>query len=237
VEFHRNLTEQAAIPAGSEFGLMTTREQMRAAGLDDMKIVVGEFLSVGTGGDQTPPRLADIGALFTQAGWLHSFIRQGDVVMGANNTDFTPLLPNQLQTRLPARIHLNRLFLEAGNQAVRAKVTSPVFHSPRYQERFLVPTFNIPLVDVVVVKHPETGMLSIGMLNKDWQSPRSVTVGLENFQAARTAELFRYYDEGAIDAPDGPVNVPLVRETITVGESPQIVLPPHSYTMLRLFPK
>jgi hypothetical protein len=235
-QFMENVFDQASIPAGYEIGMMDARKLMLEYDCDHIKLLIGEFDSIDLPGDKTPRRLDRIGNMLAQAGWYHSFMRQGDHILGAHNTEFTPVLPYKLQGDPNPRMFINKLYLEAGDQPVLATVESPVFHNPKRAARWFVPTFNIPYVDVMVVKHPDIGTLSVGMLNRDLVNSRTVRIDLSNYEHTRVAEIFRYEDPGALDEPYAESREGLRREVISVGSNPEVSLSPYSFTMLKLFP-
>jgi hypothetical protein len=225
----------AAMPATFEQALMEFRDLCLERGLDRTRIVQGEYNSRRL--KDAPPRLNLVGDLLAYAGWLHVFMRQGDYVIGANATEFSPFNPRAIQFgQLHPRCELFALYAaRAGSQPVHARLETPVRHEPRRLNPILSPVFNLPLVDAVALKDPADGSLALSFINRDFRREIAVDIELKDFDPAPRATRFRHWDNFPLDQPKGPFTRPsFEEEEFHASERFALPLPPHSVTLLKI---
>jgi len=228
----------AAMPVVYERALYDFGRDCRARGLDDLRVVVGEYAISKIEG--MPVRLMQTGNFLGYAGWLHAFLRQGDLVVGANATEFSIFDPRAGQFgQLHPRCALYQLYArEAGSIPLRARLETPVRQSAHRVGPQVPPVFNLPLIDAVALKDPADGALGIGLLNRDLRREIGIDISLEGFTPRAEATRYLYQDRVDIDKPERTPERPRIKESrISVGPGVSVKLPPCSVTLLKLQPR
>lgn len=216
----------SAIPLSYEQWLAEFRGDLRRRGLERVRVIVGEY----AGSARTDsPETTRIGRLLASAAYLHAFMRQGEYIIGANATEYSPFDPRALQFgRMHPRYDLFRMYAtHAGTRPVEAVLETPVRQQDRRVGRDVIPIFNLPLVDAVTLKDATDGSLSISLINRNMTDPVPVEIRLEGFRPQSSGRWLLW---GAPRA-DG------VREqSLPAGETFSVTLPPHSVSLLKLRP-
>ncbi len=214
----------SAIPLSYEQWIMEFARSVRARGLTRARAIVGEYNAhVGTR-DSAVDRAGD---LLATAAYLHAFVRQGDFVVGANATEYSPFDPRALPFgRMHPRFDLFRTWAaHLGTQPLATTVETPVVQQARRVGRDVVPIFNLPLVDAVAVRDTATGAVAASLINRDMARAIAVDVRVDAFAPSGGA---RWYvlrgDPGAGVEERAP--------TAGAGGVITVVLPPRSASLL-----
>ena len=215
----------AGIPLSYEQWIAGFRDDLVGLGLEDVDVIVGEYNASIRSESSAMNRVAD---LLAYAGYLHTFMRQGQYVTGANATEYSVFDPRGAPFgRLHPRYDLFRIYAgHAGTRPVDVTVETPVRHQPYRVGRDVLPMFNIPLVDGLALLDPSDGSLGVSLINRDMSDSISVQIALDAFDARPRGRLFVFRGDGtAVD--ERPVDV----------EAPfSLTLPPHSVSLLKLYP-
>src|SRR5690606_34643815 len=133
----------SAIPLSYERWLVDFRKDLVRRGLDSVRVIVGEYNGSIRSESEEVDRLA---SLLIYAGYLHTFMRQGEYLMGANATEYSPFNPRALPfDRMHPRYDLFRTYAaEAGTTLLHATLETPVVQQPRRVGRDVIPIFNLP---------------------------------------------------------------------------------------------
>jgi alpha-N-arabinofuranosidase len=217
----------SAIPLSYEQWLIEFRQDLVRRGLEKVEVIVGEYNGSIRSDSQEMNRLA---ALLIYAGYLHAFMRQGEYVVGANATEFSPFNPRALPFgRMSPRYNLFRIYSRhAGTRPVAATLETPVRQQDQRVGRDVIPIFNLPLVDAVALKDPTDGSLGISLVNRDMKRAIPVAVRLEGYRPQTQGRWFLF---GAPSAES------VRREGLAAGETFTITIPPHSVSLLKLYPR
>lgn len=214
----------STIPLSYEQWMTEFREDLVRRGLEHVRVIVGEYnASIGGG-----PAMDRIGDLLAYGAYLHAFMRQGEYVTGANATDFSPFDPRALPFgRMHPRYDLFRTYAaHAGTRPVEATVETPVVQQPHRVGRDVLPLFNVPVVDAVALRDTTDGSLGISLINRDMERAMPVEIRVEGFRPGSEARWFVFRGEG-----DG-----VEEQSVEAGTTPAVTLPPHSVSLLKLYP-
>jgi alpha-N-arabinofuranosidase len=212
----------SAIPLSYEQWIVELGEDLRERGLDHVKVIVGEYNARIRSESDAMDRAAD---LLAYAGYLHAFMRQGDFVVGANATEYSPFNPRALPfDRMHPRYDLFRTYAaHAGTVPVEATLETPVRQQPYRVGRDVLPMFNVPVVDAVALMDPGDGSLGISLINRDVEAPITVRIELDGFRPGPTGRRFVFRGAGGVE-----------EEAIDADGDLTVTLPPHSVSLLEL---
>jgi len=218
----------SAIPLSYERWLADFRNDLVRRGLEDVQVIVGEYNGSIRSESEEVDRLA---SLLIYAGYLHTFMRQGEYLTGANATEYSPFNPRALPFgRMHPRYDLFRTYAaEAGTIPLEATLETPVVQQPRRVGRDVIPIFNLPLVDAVALEDPEDGSLSVSLINRDMEDAIDIEIRLEDFEPADTGRWILFGSPQAIGMRETKVE--------TGGGSLTLTLPPHSVSLLKVPPR
>jgi alpha-L-arabinofuranosidase len=216
----------SAIPFSYEQWIAEFRQDLLRRDLAHVDVIVGEYNASIRSGDARLNRVAD---LLAYAAYLHGFIRQGEYMVGANATEYSPFNPRALPFgRMHPRYDLFRTYAaQAGTAPVEATLETPVRQQPHRVGRDVLPIFNLPIVDAVAMLDPKDGSLGISLLNRNMEDAVPVEIRLDAFGPRSQARWFIF---------DGSAEAGLREETLEVGGEFRVVLPPHSVSLLKLQP-
>jgi len=214
----------SAIPLSYEQWIGEFAGDVRGRGLGALRAIVGEYNGEVRTGDSTVDRAA---ALVASAAYLHAFIRQGDFVVGANATEYSPFDPRaRAFGRMHPRFDLFRTWAaHAGTQPLAATVETPVVQQPRRVGRDVLPIFNMPLVDAVALRDTSTGATNVSLLNRDMTRPVAVAVRLDSAGTGRAARWFLLRGAPGTGVEERTVPIP-------DGGAITVTLPPHSASLV-----
>jgi alpha-N-arabinofuranosidase len=214
----------SAVPISYEQWIAEFAADVRGRGLGAARAIVGEYNGQVQTGDTAVDRAAD---LVAAAAYLHAFIRQGEFVVGANATEYSPFDPRaRAFGRMHPRFDLFRTWAaRAGTRPLAATVETPVAQQPRRVGRDVLPIFNVPLVDAVALRDTSTGATGVSVLNRDMRRPVTVTVRLDGAPAGGRARwhLVRGLAGGGVEERD---------VAASEGGAFTVTLPPHSASLL-----
>jgi alpha-N-arabinofuranosidase len=215
----------SAIPLSYERWLADFRRDLVRRGLERVQVIVGEYNGSIRSESPAADRLA---SLLVYAGYLHAFMRQGEYLVGANATEYSPFNPRALPFgRMHPRYDLFRTYARiAGTRPVEAVLETPVVQQDRRVGRDVIPMFNLPLVDGVALKDPGDGSLGFSLINRDMVRPREVEVRLEEFAPAAAGRWILFGD-----GPDGA----MMERPLPAGRTFTVTLPPHSVSLLKVY--
>lgn len=216
----------AAIPLSYEQWLMEFRQDLVRRGLDEVQVVVGEYAGRLRSESPEMNRLAD---LLVHGAYLHAFMRQGEYIIGANATEYSPFDPRALPfERMSPRYDLFRTYARhAGTLPVAATLETPVRQQDQRVGRDVIPIFNLPLVDAVALRDTSDGSLAVSLINRDMNDAIPVQIRLQDFQPAAEGRWFLF---GA------PSPVGVREQSLPAAETFTVTLPPHSVSLLKLHP-
>lgn len=215
----------SAIPLSYEQWLAEFRQDLVRRGLEDVRVIVGEYNASTRSGD---PAMDDVADLLVYGAYLHAYMRQGEYVTGANATEYSAFNPRALPfDRMHPRYDLFRIYAShAGTVPVEATLETPVRQQPNQVGRDVLPIFNLPVVDAVALRDTAGGSLGISLINRNMEEAVPVEVRVEGYQPGSDARWFLFQGDG-----DG------VREqTLDAGATMSLTLPPHSVSLLKLYP-
>ena len=214
----------SAIPLSYERWLSEFRDDLLRRDLDDVRVIVGEYNGSIRSASEEADRLA---ALLIYAAYLHAFIRQGEYIIGANATEYSPFNPRALPFgRMHPRYDLFRTYAEiAGTVPVEATIETPVVQQRRRVGRDVIPIFNLPLVDAVALKDPADGSLGISLINRHMEEAIEIEVRLEGFAAG---------DGGRWILFGAPSAIGMRESVLPAGSDLTLTLPPHSVSLLKI---
>jgi hypothetical protein len=217
----------SAIPLSYERWLADFRQDLVRRGLEEVEVIVGEYNGSIRSESPGVDRLA---SLLIYAGYLHAFMRQGEYLIGANATEYSPFNPRALPFgRMHPRFDLFRTYARvAGTRPVDAVLETPVVQQDRRVGRDVIPIFNLPLVDAVALKDPGDGSLGISLINRDMGRALPVEVRLEEFAPAGEGRWILFGD-----GPEGG----MTERRLRAGSTFTVTLPPHSVSLLKLYPE
>ena len=223
-----------AIPVAYEQWLMEFRRECLQRGLDQILIDVGEYN--GNIAKRLTHEKNEMGRLLLFAGWIHSFIRQGEYVMGSNATEYSCFDPRAGQfDNLHPRYDLYRFYAaHAGTQPVYARLETPVRQSPIHQPKDVTPIFNLPTIDVVTLRDPEDNSLGIGIINRDMERKIPVKISLEDFDPEQEGICYFFGQNSGDDQTEFPKSH-VKTETIDVNRKFSITMQPHSLVLVKVF--
>jgi alpha-L-arabinofuranosidase len=225
-----------AIPVAYEQSLMEFRQECLRRSFSHIKVEIGEFNNGNIAGLNDDERV--MVDLLTYAGWIHGFIRQGEYVMGANATEYSVFDPRAGQFGfLHPRNDLFRLYRnEAGSQPLPARIETPVWQSPNKWGKDVDPTFNVPVIDPVVLEDPESGSIGIGLINRDLDTAISMEIDLEDFIPDKNAVHYLMGVGLEEDISKG-ISSQLMKMEIKADTRFLVTLPPQSVSLIKIFPK
>lgn len=215
----------AGIPLSYEQWITGFRDDLLDLGLEDVEVIVGEYNASIRSESPAMNRVAD---LLAYAGYLHTFMRQGQYVTGANATEYSVFDPRAVPFgRLHPRYDLYRTYAElAGTRPVEVTLETPVRHQPHKVGRDVLPMFNIPLVDGLALLDPEDGSLGVSLINRNVADSVRVEISLEEFEPRPRARLFVFLGDGTR----------VGERQIAADAGFSLDLPPHSVSLLKLYP-
>lgn len=223
-----------SIPVAYEQALMEFRRECIIRGLDHVKVDVGEYNNNNIRGILEEKQI--LTDLLTYAGWLHGFIRQGEYVMGGNATDYSPFQTRGKQFgNLHPRFDLFRIYREEiGNLPVYAEIQTPVWQSPNNYGKDVNPIFNIPLVDVVVLKNDSDGSLGIGIINRDLNNEILLHLDLGDFNPRKKGKQFIF--GVGLDQDESPATLSdLQIMQVDVARQFEIKLAPLTVNLIKVY--
>ncbi|MCX7014600.1 MAG: hypothetical protein NTW86_18960 [Candidatus Sumerlaeota bacterium] len=231
------LDAMAAMPIAFEQALMDFRALCLKRGMDQVRVDEGEYSCAAIPG--VKPRLMTATTMVAHAGWLHSFIRQGEYVLGANATEFSLFNPRDGQfDRHHVRYDLFQLYAtEAGSQPVRARLETPVRTYPK-RIGVIGPVRDLPLVDAVALKDPKDGSLSISLINRDLQNEIPLEVDIRGFVPQPQGTKHLYWDDLKETADGAPhPRTHFQTSAFDAAGKFQVSLPPRAVMLLKLWPE
>lgn len=168
----------SAIALSYEQWMMSFRKRLVDAGLEHVKIDVGEYNGNANGEDEA---LDDSADLLYYASYLHAFIRQSEYIIGANATEYSVFDPRATPFgRIHPRFNLHSIYsVEVGQKPLELQLETPVMHQPERMGRDVVPIFNMPLIDAVALQDTTDGSIALSLINRDPSRAISVETGLE----------------------------------------------------------
>ncbi len=225
-----------AIPLAYEQSLMEFRQECLRRSLSHVKVEIGEFNNGGIRGLDRDQRV--VVDLLTYAGWIHGFIRQGEYVMGANATEYSVFDPRAGQFGfLHPRNDLFRLYRnEAGSQPLPARIETPVWQSPNKWGKDVDPTFNVPVIDPIVLQDPESGSIGVGLINRDLDSALSVEINLDDFVADKNAVQY-VMGMGLEEDISKGTSSQLMKMNVEADGSFTVELPPQTVSLIKIYPE
>lgn len=216
----------SAVPLSYERWMAEFREDLLRRDLEHVQVIVGEYNARIRSDSAAMNRIGD---LLAYGGYLHGFMRQGEYMVGANATEYSPFNPRALPfDRMHPRYDLFRTYAEhAGTVPLEARLETPVRQQPFRVGRDVLPLFNLPLVDAVALSEPNDGSLGISLINRNVEAPIELQVDLGHFRPDPTARWFLF---------QGGSSGGLSEETVEIARQFTVTLPPHSVSLLKVYP-
>ena len=133
--------------------------------------------------------------------------------------------------KMPQALVLELLTRYRGRVGIGCAVDGPSFS---IQATGTLPAYeSVPFIDVAATYNPESGRIFLSLVNRDLEG--SAEIDIEGVDRIEDTTIYQVSGKapGATNTADAPETV-VVEQSLWSSNSPSLIVPPHSFTMVLL---